>query len=82
VPWTTQPASAQQVPPHVAKPQRSLWIYLIDKIGQKGTLRKLVCNWQLIGVLPVLTEKAVSPMGKFPGLGRPKQIGQKGRPAV
>jgi len=25
---------------HVAKPQRSQRIYLIDKIGQKGTLRK------------------------------------------
>ncbi len=58
------------------------WIYLIDKIGQKGTLRKLVCNWQLIPDLPILPERGPSPIERFLGPARPRQIGQKGLPAV
>ena len=70
------------MPPHVAKPQRSLWIYLIDKIGQNGALRKLDCNWQLMLDLSILPVEAAPPTEPPIGPEGDKQIGQKCRRAV
>jgi hypothetical protein len=74
-------ASAREIrDAHVAKPQRSQRIYPIDKIGQKGTLRKDERRGESGCGLPIMAEltiRRVVPSRRFSV--ESDRIGQPGR---